>query len=247
MNLDVLRALLDAVQSGESSVDSAMERLRDLPFEDVGIARIDHHRALRTGAPEVVFAESKTASQVEAIVAAMLAAGTDVLVTRLSAEKAAGLDPAGYDPVARTWAQRQGEFEDRGRGLVRVVCAGTSDLPVAQEALVTLSMMGNRAELTTDVGVAGLHRILSVKDELAEAEVVIAVAGMEGALPGVIAGLIDRPVIAVPTSVGYGTGTGGISALLTMLNSCAPGLSVVNIDNGFGAAMCASSINRRRA
>lgn len=247
MNLDALRALLGAVHDGESSVDEALVRLRNLPFEDVGYARIDHHRALRTGAPEVVFAEGKTAAQVEGIVDRMIAGENDVLVTRLSAEKAAGLPPEGYDAVARTWSHRAGPFVDGGRGLVRVVCAGTSDLPVAQEAIVTLYMMGNRAELTTDVGVAGLHRILAVRDELAAAEVIVCVAGMEGALPGVVAGLVDRPVIAVPTSVGYGTGSGGFAALLTMLNSCAPGLSVVNIDNGFGAAMAASAINRRRA
>jgi pyridinium-3,5-biscarboxylic acid mononucleotide synthase len=247
MNLDALRALLGAVEAGESSVDDALDRLRNLPFEDVGFARIDHHRSLRTGAPEVVFAEGKTAEQVAAIVDHMLAAECDVLVTRLDAEKAGALPEDGYDAVARTWARRIGAFNDRGRGLVRVVCAGTSDLPVAQEALVTLGMMGNRAELTTDVGVAGLHRILSVRHELAEAEVIIAVAGMEGALPGVVAGLLDRPVIAVPTSVGYGTGAGGYAALLTMLNSCAPGLTVVNIDNGFGAAMAASAMNRRRS
>ncbi len=246
MNLDSLRALLVAVQSGDTSLDDALTRLRKLPFEDVGYARIDHHRPLRTGAPEVVFAEGKTAEQVAGIVEHMLAANSDVLVTRLSSEKAKALPADGYDAVARTWSRRVGAFVDRGRGRVQVVCAGTSDLPVAQEALVTLEMMGNRATLTTDVGVAGLHRILAVRDELAEAEAIITVAGMEGALPGVVAGLVDRPVIAVPTSVGYGTGAGGFAALLTMLNSCAPGLTVVNIDNGFGAAMAASAMNRRR-
>jgi NCAIR mutase (PurE)-related protein len=246
MNVDSLRTLLAAVQAGDLAVSDALSRLRKLPFEDIGFARIDHHRSLRTGAPEVVFAEGKTAEQVVAIVARMVASETNVLVTRLDPEKAEHLHGGSYDEASRTWTRRCGDFRDNGRGLVTVACAGTSDLPVAREALITLEMTGNRTELIADVGVAGLQRLLSVRERLANSEVIIAVAGMEGALPGVMAGLIDRPVIGVPTSVGYGTGALGLSAILTMLNSCAAGLTVVNIDNGFGAAMAASAINRRR-
>jgi len=246
MNVESLRTLLLAVQQGEVPIEDALSKLRTLPFEDMGIARIDHHRSLRTGAPEVVFAEGKTGDQVRQIVERMVKAQTNVLVTRLDAEKAAHLQGGSYDESARTWTRRYAPFQDTGRGMITVVCAGTSDLPVAREAMITAQMMGNRTELITDVGVAGLHRVLSVKERLGQAEVIIAVAGMEGALPGVVTGLIDRPVIAVPTSIGYGTGVGGFSAMLTMLNSCAAGLTVVNIDNGFGAAMAASSINRRR-
>lgn len=256
MDLEALRALLEAVQSGESDIEGAMSRLRDLPYEDIGVARVDHHRTLRTGHPEVVFAQGKSASQVARIVAAMAQRG-DVLVTRLDLEKARRVEelleqhqpalPAWeYEPTGRTLLLQTQPFHDRGRGHVAVVCAGTSDLPVAMEALTTVRHMGNRAELITDVGVAGLHRLLDARARINTAEVIIAVAGMEGALAGVLTGLVDKPVIGVPTSVGYGTSFGGVSALLTMLNSCSAGLTVVNIDNGFGAAIAASQINRVR-
>jgi NCAIR mutase (PurE)-related protein len=258
MDRDQLRGLLSQVQEGGLPIEEALRRLEVLPYEDLGFARVDHHRALRTGNPEVIFAPGKTAEHVAQIAQAMAGRGSDVLVTRLDAEKAKEVEailgevadrlPAwSYHPTACTLAMRAKPFEDRGRGEVIVACAGTSDLPIAHEALVTAEMMGNRCDLIVDIGVAGLHRLLSQRARLMEAEVIIAVAGMEGALPGVLAGLVARPVIAVPTSVGYGTSFGGISSLLTMLNACSAGLTVVNIDNGFGAAMAASLINRRRA
>ena len=260
MDKDDIRGLLEQVKGGDVDVESALGVLKAMPFEDIGVATIDHHRALRTGMPEVVFGESKTASQVVAIVEAMAARGSDVLVTRLSSEKAASIDQAltgrreagvalpgwSYDPQGRTLVMRSKAFRDLGRGLISVVCAGTSDLPVAREALITAELMNNRCELLVDVGVAGLHRLLPHRERLSRSEVVIAVAGMEGALPGVLAGLIGRPVIGVPTSVGYGTSFGGVSAILTMLNSCAPGVTVVNIDNGYGAAAAATLANRKR-
>jgi NCAIR mutase (PurE)-related protein len=256
MDRAVLRGLLEAVRRGDVEVEGALESLRSLPYEDLGFARVDHHRALRTGHPEVIFAQGKSAAQVSQIALAMARRGSDVLATRLLEAEAAAVDallraeapeaPWSYDPVGRTLLWRARPFEDRGRGLIAVVCAGTTDLPVAMEAMVTAQAMGNRAELITDVGVAGLHRLLAQRERINAAEVVIAVAGMEGALAGVLTGLIDRPVIGVPTSVGYGASFGGVSALLTMLNSCAAGLTVVNIDNGFGAAVAASQINRAR-
>ncbi len=255
-----IKALLDRVSAGHLAVDSALDALTAMPFEDIGVAQIDHHRALRTGMPEVIFGEGKTSAQIAAIVLAMVARGGNVLATRVSSEKAAQVsdlldarreagDPLpdwSYDVEARTFSMRQRPFEDMGRGLVSVVCAGTSDLPVAREAVVTAEMMNNRCELIVDVGVAGLHRVLAHRERLVRSEVIIAVAGMEGALTGVIAGLVGRPVIGVPTSVGYGVSFSGVSALLTMLNSCAPGVTVVNIDNGYGAAAAATLINRRR-
>lgn len=264
MNQDLLHALLTKVRSGDVDVEHALEQLKELPYENIDFARIDHHRQLRTGMPEVVFGENKIAEHIARIVEVMARRGSNVLVTRVDAAKAAAVDAllheaqakAGddvpplpewsYDTMARTLALRSTPFEDRGRGEVAVVAAGTSDLPVAREALITAQMMDNHATLLTDVGVAGLHRLLDHRERIGQAEVVIAVAGMEGALPGVLAGLIDRPIIGVPVNVGYGTGKGGFSALLTMLNSCAPGLTVVNIDNGYGAAAAASQINRAR-
>ncbi len=257
MNREHLRHLLEAFEQGSLDIDGALSALERLPYEDVGFARIDHHRQLRTGAPEVIFAQGKTAPQVAHLVHTMHGRGTDVMATRLDADKARDAvdfwrqqgwgEPAwNYDAVSRVLVWRQGEFVDRGRGHIAVVCAGTSDIPVAQEALRTAEFLGNRCELTTDVGVAGLHRLLSVREKLSQAEVIVAVAGMEGALPGVLTGLVDRPVIGVPVSVGYGVSQGGFAALATMLSSCAAGLTVVNIDNGFGAAIAASSINRKR-
>jgi NCAIR mutase (PurE)-related protein len=245
-----LRHLLTAVQTGDLSVEESLERLRLLPFEDAGFAMIDHHRTLRQGVPEVVLGAAKTAEQITTIVQRMAAHGDNVLVTRLSADKAAILaehHPDGeYDALARTFSLRQKPFEDLGRGKLLVVCAGTSDLPVAREAVLTARMFNNQVEELVDVGVAGIHRLLAHTGALREATVIIVVAGMEGALPSVVGGLTDAPVIAVPTSVGYGASFNGIAALLGMLNSCAGGVTVVNIDNGFGAAFAATRINRRK-
>ena len=250
MNPETLKHLLNALANGDIRPEDALERLRDLPFEDAGIAQIDHHRALRQGVPETILAAGKTGEQVAAIVARMAEHGDNVLVTRLDADKAERLThqhPAGeYDPLARTFALVQTPLVDLGHGPVLVICAGTSDLPVAREASVTARMFGNRVEELVDVGVAGLHRLLARTPLLREAAVIIVVAGMEGALPSVVGGLVDVPVIAVPTSVGYGAAFGGVAALLGMLNSCAGGVTVVNIDNGFGAAFAATRINRKR-
>jgi NCAIR mutase (PurE)-related protein len=250
MNHKELKILLGAIRAGELTIDEGFERLRDLPFEDAGVALIDHHRALRQGVPETVLGEGKTAEQIATIVARMVAKGGNILVTRLSADKAESLStahPAGeYDLLARTFTLVQQPLEDLGRGPLAVVCAGTSDLPVAREAAVTARMFQNRVTEITDVGVAGLHRLLAHSRQLREAAAIIVVAGMEGALPSVVGGLVDVPVIAVPTSVGYGAAFGGVAALLGMLNSCAGGVTVVNIDNGFGAAFAATRINRRR-
>ncbi len=256
MEIEVLKRLLNGVAEGKTDVSSALEQLKELPYEDIGIARVDNHRALRTGMGEVVFGRGKAPEHIAHIVETQLNRGSNVLVTLCTPTAAqmtderltkAGIDLPDdrYDKIARTYCIRPQPWADRGRGVVKVVAAGTSDLPVAREALITSTFFGNRTELITDVGVAGLHRLLAVKNDLAEAEVVIAVAGMEGALPGVLGGLIDRPVIGVPTSTGYGTGAGGFSALLTMLNSCAPGVSVVNIDNGIGAGSMAALIANR--
>jgi NCAIR mutase (PurE)-related protein len=228
-----------------------MHELRRLPFRELpGIATVDHHRALRLGAPEVVFGLGKTADEIAAIMVELESSGADVLCTRVDEAKAARVleqvPRARYLGRGQCLVIEQKPFVDRGRGLVRVVTAGTSDAGVAEEALTALRLLGNRAELIHDVGIAGVHRTLSRVAELQAAEALIVIAGMEGALPSLIAGLVDRPVIAVPTSVGYGASFGGVTALLGMLLSCAAGVSVVNIDNGFGAAVCASLINRRR-
>ena len=241
-----IEALLNEVRSGSASVPEALERLRNLPFEDLGFAKLDHHRALRTGMPEVIFAESKTPAQVAAIFARMAKAGGNVLATRASREvfeAVHGAEPrAEFHETARAIALMQTEAP-AGKGTVGVVCAGTSDLPVAEEAAVTARLMGNAVELVADVGVAGIHRLLAQHKTLQSARVLVVCAGMEGALPTVVGGLVNAPVIAVPTSVGYGASLGGVAALLGMLNTCAPNVSVVNIDNGFGAACIASLIN----
>ncbi|BCR06161.1 1-(5-phosphoribosyl)-5-amino-4-imidazole-carboxyl ate carboxylase [Desulfuromonas versatilis] len=248
MNANELKTLLTALSAGEISVAEGLEKLRTLPFEDIGVAMIDHHRELRQGVPEVVLGESKSAGQVFSIVECMAERGRNILVTRLGADKVEPLltrFPDGeYDPDARTFCLVQKPIEPLGAGKVLVVCAGTSDLPVAREAAVTARMLGNEVDELVDVGVAGIHRLFARADRLREATVVIVVAGMEGALPSVIGGLVSVPVIAVPTSVGYGAAFGGVAALLGMLNSCASGVTVVNIDNGFGAAFAASRINR---
>lgn len=248
MHPNDLLTLLQSIRDGGLSVEAGMERLRALPFEDVGVAMIDHHRELRQGAPEVIFGEGKSAAQIFTIVEKMAEKGSNVLVTRLAAEKAepllARFPDATYDADARAFCLRQRPVEIATSGTVLVVCAGTSDLPVAREAAITARMLGNPVEELVDVGVAGIHRLFARADKLRGAAVVIVVAGMEGALPSVIGGLVAAPVIAVPTSVGYGAAFGGVAALLGMLNSCAGGVTVVNIDNGFGAAYAATRINR---
>jgi hypothetical protein len=238
--------MLDEVQLGRVSVDAALARLAGLPFEDLGFAKVDHHRALRAGGPEAVFCPGKSPAQVVAIAGRLAEHHANVLATRCdpavaAAAEAAGL-PCRYHPVARLLVVRPEPVE--GVGLVVVAAAGTADLPVAEEAALVAEALGNRVERLSDCGVAGLHRLLAYREVLGEASAIVAVAGMEGALPSVIGGLVDRPVIAVPTSVGYGTALGGLTALLAMLTSCAPGVSVVNIDNGYGAAHQASQINR---
>jgi NCAIR mutase (PurE)-related protein len=247
-----LEVLLNEVREGRTNIPDALERLKDLPFEDIGFAKVDHHRALRTGMPEVIFAAGKTAAQVASIFARMAQAGGNVLATRASAEMFAAvkaLEPPGtaakaeYHEMSRCITLTQTPAP-AGKGTIAVVCAGTSDLPVAEEAAITARLMGNDVELIADVGVAGIHRLLAQKSSLQAARVLIVCAGMEGALPTVVGGLVNAPVLAVPTSVGYGASFGGVAALLGMLNTCSPNVSVVNIDNGFGAACIASLINR---
>jgi NCAIR mutase (PurE)-related protein len=250
MNRLQLRALLDHVQSGaltpEAAQDQLLQFLRQSPFEDIGFARIDHHRNVRQGFPEVVFGEGKTPEQIAAISERIVAAGHNLLVTRTTApayEVVRKILPAAsFHAEARAITLRSVDMPG-GRGTILVAAAGTADLPVAEEAVISAQIMGNTVERLYDVGVAGLHRLLAEHSRLCAAHVVIVVAGMEGALPSVVGGLVDAPVIAVPTSVGYGASFGGVTALLAMLNSCAIGVSVVNIDNGFGAAAIASAIN----
>jgi pyridinium-3,5-biscarboxylic acid mononucleotide synthase len=250
MTLPPLRDILDQVARGELPAASAEERLaeylRHLPYEDLGFARVDHHRALRQGFPEVILGTGKSPEHITAIASRIVAMGHSLLVTRTD-ETAytavrAQVPDAVYNPLARAITLRQNDITP-GKGTLLVVAAGTADLPVAEEAVVTAELMGNQVERLFDVGVAGLHRLLSAKHQLSAARVIVVVAGMEGALPSVIGGLVQAPIIAVPTSVGYGTSFGGLAALLGMLNSCASGISVVNIDNGFGAATVASLIN----
>jgi hypothetical protein len=246
MDERALRRLLAGVRRGEASVDQAVERLKGLPYERLGdFAAIDHHRVLRVGMPEVILAEGKSAAQVAAI-ARKLAARGPLLVTRLSPEKAGpvrrAVRGATWDPVSRTL--RKGRMAIPARGPVGVVCAGTSDIPVCEEAAATLDVMGVEAVRIYDVGVAGLHRLLARRTDLDRCLALVVAAGMEGALPSVVGGLVGRPVVGVPTSVGYGAALGGIAALLGMLNSCAPNVSVVNVDNGFGAAFVAGLMAR---
>ena len=247
MDPAAIEALLNDVREGRADVAEAMEKLRNLPFEDMGFAKLDHHRALRTGMPEVIFAAGKTTAQVAAIFARMAHAGGNVLATRASREyydAVVAVEPrAQFHETARAITLEQAAAVP-GKGTIGVVCAGTSDLPVAEEAAVTARLMGNAVELIADVGVAGIHRLLAQRSSLQSARVLIVCAGMEGALPTVVAGLVNAPVLAVPTSVGYGASFGGVAALLGMLNTCSPNVSVVNIDNGFGAACIASLINR---
>jgi pyridinium-3,5-biscarboxylic acid mononucleotide synthase len=244
-----MQQLLEKVRAGRLSVPRALERLRHLPFEDLGFAKIDHHRGVRKGFAEVVYARGKTPRQVGVIVSRMLRPGSkqNVLITRASAEAFRAVRrltrQARYHALSGAISIRRNSRRE-GRGTILVVTAGTSDIPVAEEAAVTAGIMGNQVETIYDVGVAGLHRLLHHRSRLASARVIICVAGMEGALPSVIAGLVAAPVIAVPTSVGYGASFGGVAALLAMLNSCASNTCVVNIDNGFGAGCVASAMNR---
>ncbi len=248
MRPEKLKELLDAVRAGETSVETAMESLARLPFEDIGAATVDHHRALRTGYPEVILGEPKTVEQIVAIVDRMKAAGANVLVTRVDPHKAeqviAQIEGMEHRPDARCLVLQQVPVERCGAGTIAVVTAGTSDIPVAEEAALVAELAGNEVARVNDVGVAGVHRLLHHLESLRSASVLVVVAGMEGALPSVVGGLVSCPVIAVPTSVGYGASFGGVTALLGMLSSCAAGVTVVNIDNGFGAGYAASLMNR---
>jgi NCAIR mutase (PurE)-related protein len=252
VNQDQLRTLLTQVRAGAIDTDAAIERLRHMPFEDLGFAKVDHHRALRHGIPEVVFGLGKTPAQVSAIVASLLTRSQNVLVTRATEATAERIlrevPDAEHFPASgaiRVWRDRTRLVIGKDcKGKIAVACAGTSDLPVAEEAQVTAEVMGNEVDAIHDIGVAGIHRLLHHRERLAQARVVIVCAGMEGALPSVIGGLVAAPVIAVPTSVGYGASFQGLAALLGMLNSCASNVTVVNIDNGFGAGYAASLMNR---
>ncbi|MGI8989201.1 MAG: nickel pincer cofactor biosynthesis protein LarB [Bryobacteraceae bacterium] len=247
MNAEQLRSLLEQVREGALDVDAAFERVRHMPFEDLGFAKLDHHRALRHGIPEVVFALGKTAEQVVAIAGRLLEKAPNVLITRADPQTAACVKqklPGGeFFPLSgaiRFWNDKK----VHGKGRIAVVCAGTSDIPVAEEVQVTAEVMGNEVETIYDIGVAGIHRLMSNRARLDEARVIVVCAGMEGALPSAVGGMVSCPVIAVPTSVGYGASFHGLAALLGMLNSCASNVTVVNIDNGFGAGYVASLINR---
>ena len=247
MDRTKLKLLLEQVRSGDVEIDSALDRLKHMPFEDLGFAKVDHHRALRHGMPEVVFGKGKTPEQITAIADRLLDRAPNVLITRA--------EPAAWEAMRNTFADAEyfplsraiRVWRDRtvhGKGKIAVVCAGTSDLFVAEEAQVTAEVMGNSVETIHDIGVAGIHRLMNNRERLNEARVVVVCAGMEGALPSAVGGLVSCPVIAVPTSVGYGASFGGLAALLGMLNSCASNVTVVNIDNGFGAGYVASLINR---
>ena len=247
MDQDQLRSLFEQVRDGAVDIDAAISRMRHMPFEDLGFAKIDHHRALRHGMPEVILAKGKTPQQVSAIAGCLLENSPNVLITRVSPECAnlvtTELSGGEFFPlsgVVRFWRDRT----IRGKGKIAVVCAGTSDIPVAEEAQLTAEVMGNTVDTIHDIGVAGIHRLMHNRERLTEARVIVVCAGMEGALPSVVGGLVSCPVIAVPTSVGYGASFNGLAALLGMLNSCASNVTVVNIDNGFGAGYVASLINR---
>jgi NCAIR mutase (PurE)-related protein len=248
---DRLRQLLESVAERRVPVEEAVRELRDLPFRALGFAHADTHRHLRTGFPEVVLGEGKTPEQIAAIMAELGRGGSTVLATRVSPEAAAAVRLAvpavRHLPVPRALVLGETPAPDRGRGTIAVVSAGTADVPVAEEAALTAELAGNKVERLFDVGVAGLHRLVAHRELIERAEIIVVVAGMEGALPSVVAGLFARPVIAVPTSVGYGASLGGIAALLAMLTSCAAGVSVVNIDNGFGAGQLAAMLNRKRS
>jgi pyridinium-3,5-biscarboxylic acid mononucleotide synthase len=247
MNSDAIRKLFDQVKRGRLSPDEAVQRLKHLPFEDLGFANVDHHRMLRVGMPEVIFGPGKSPQQFAEIFARLAKQGHNVLATRVSAEQFRAVRRKFRKAELHELARAVTLTQDRtvyGKGVIAVVSAGTGDIPVAEEAVVTAQIMGNEVQHLYDVGVAGIHRLLARREALTQARVVIVCAGMEGALPSVVGGLVGVPVIAVPTSVGYGASYQGIAALLGMLNSCASNVSVVNIDNGFGAGYVASAINR---
>ena len=247
MNAESIRKLFHEVRRGKLSPDAAVERLRHLPFEDLGFAKVDHHRSLRVGMPEVIFGQGKTPHNVAQIFARLARHGGNVLATRATEEQfakvKAAVPKAEYRELARAIVLQR-DRKKYGKGIIAVVSAGTSDIPVAEEAVATAEVMGNDVEHLYDVGVAGIHRLLANRGTLAKARVVVVCAGMEGALPSVVGGLVGVPVIAVPTSVGYGAAFKGLAALLGMMNSCASNVSVVNIDNGFGAGYVAALINR---
>jgi len=247
MDATALKRLLESVAAGEVPVEEAVGLLKRLPYENLSYAHVDHHRPLRKGFPEVIFGEGKTVDHIIGITKVMIAQGDTVMVTRLSPEKADRLKAvypnAVYHETARILVHEKEPTRREEKGMILVIAAGTSDMPVAEEAVVTSRTMGHRVETLYDVGVAGIHRLLDYEALLAKALVFVVVAGMEGTLPSVVGGLVDKPVIAVPTSVGYGASFGGVTALLAMLNSCASNVSVVNIDNGFGAGYVAALIN----
>ena len=247
MNQDTLKQLLEQVKSGSMPVESALDTLKDLPYADLGYAMVDHHRSLRSGHPETIFSEGKTVEQIVGIARRLLEKDVNIMATRADRPVYDALkticDGVEYNAAARIVVMKRRPVAPT-RTTILVMCAGTSDIPVAEEAAVTAEVMGNRVERLTDVGVAGIHRLLSKREKIQAASVLVVVAGMDGALPSVTAGLTDKPVIAVPTSIGYGASFGGLAALLTMLNSCANGVTVVNIDNGYGAGYAASMINR---
>ncbi|KPA09587.1 1-(5-phosphoribosyl)-5-amino-4-imidazole-carboxylate carboxylase [Candidatus Magnetomorum sp. HK-1] len=249
MNEKRLKELLVSVSDGHTSVDSALSKLKYFSYENLSYAQVDHHRTLRKGFPEVIYGEGKTIEQIIGIMQAMKKQGSQIMVTRLSFEKAKAVlltfPQAIYHEEARLLIWNLEDLTDLGRGKILVLSAGTSDIPVAREAYLTAKYMGNKVESIFDVGVAGIHRLLSHRKKIDSASVLIVVAGMEGALPSVVAGLVSKPVIAVPSSVGYGLSLNGLAALLGMLNSCASNVAVVNIDNGFGAGYMASVINRK--
>lgn len=248
MNQELLRQLLQQVASGEVSAEDASHRLRHLACEDIGYAHIDHQRSLRKGFPEVIFGEGKSGEQIAGIMERMSAQEEVILATRIDPQKAqavlARLPEANFHADARMLVWERAPVPVQGRGTILVLAAGTSDIPVAMEAVLTAQAMGNRVEKVIDVGVAGIHRLFRHRERIESATVLIVVAGMEGALPSVVAGMVSRPVIAVPTSVGYGVSLGGMTALFAMLNSCSSNVAVVNIDNGFGAGYVAAMINR---
>jgi NCAIR mutase (PurE)-related protein len=240
--------LLNDFKKGNVTIDDALKSLKRLPFENIGIACVDHHRALRSGYPEMIFGEPKTAGQIVKIIKTILKHKANIIVTRVDEKKAKSVRKSitglTYNKAARTLTMISHKLKVKTRGTILVITAGTSDIPVAEEAAVTAEIMGNKVERLFDVGVAGLHRLLGNYDLINSASVLIVAAGMEGALPSVVGGLVDKPVIALPTNIGYGTSFGGVTALLSMLNSCASGVTVVNIDNGFGAGYAASQINK---
>ena len=248
MNMEYLRDILKDVKDDNINLDDALDKLKTLPFEDIGYAKVDHHRKIRTGYPEVIYCEGKTDEHIIGIIEKMSEKGSNVLGTRCRKETYEKLKEVyynmEYDELSRIIKLQNKPIQIEGKGKILVVTGGTSDIPVAEEAFQTAHFLGNDVERLYDVGVAGIHRLLNNSTVLNSARVIIAVAGMEGALPSVVGGLVDVPVIAVPTSVGYGANFNGLSALLTMLNSCASGISVVNIDNGFGAGYLASMINK---